>query len=104
MPASAVGSLVYVSWYSLKIKGLYQYLGLEFSVLCLQLLDLLFVAVGAADSLLEVVDGVPGLLWLLVQGHEGLGQQLQHAGLLQVLLELLLLGVLGHLGAGHVDV
>ena len=78
--------IVFNSWKS--------YLGLEFCVLCLQLLDLLLVIVGATHRLLEVVDGVPGLLWLLVQGDEGLGQQLQHAGLLEVLLKFLLLRVL----------
>ena len=81
----------------LNLGLLHTYLRLQLGVLGLQFLYFGFVILGAADTFLEVGHRVSGLVGLLVQRHQGLGQDLQHSGLLQILFELLLLSVLGHL-------
>ena len=69
--------------------GLLQtYLRLQLGVLGLKFLYFGFVILGSADAFLEVGHGVSGLVWLLVERDQGLGQDLQHAGLLQILLKL----------------
>ena len=85
----------------LNLGLLHTYLRLQLGVLGLKFLYFGFVILGAADAFLEVGHRVAGLVGLLVKGHQGLGQDLQHAGLLQVLLEFLLLSVLRHLVSRH---
>ena len=51
------------------------------------------VGPGRGEGILEVAEGVVGLLWLLVERDEGLRERLEDALLLEVFAELLSLGV-----------
>eukprot|EP01084_Bolivina_argentea_P101496 181958_1 len=53
---------------------------------------------GAAEGLLDELDGLIGLLGLLVEVDQHLGQGVDHVRLLEVLAELLLLGLAGLVG------
>lgn len=69
----------------------------EFDVLAPQLLELCLELDGVdlngrAEVLLEVLDGIVGLISLLVQTDKRTGEVIDHPSLLQVLPELLLLG------------
>ena len=77
------------------------YFRLQVGVFCLKFVNFDLVIICSSDTLLEIVDGIIWLLGLLVEGDQRLGQELQHAGLLKILLELLLLGILRHLCTGH---
>jgi len=67
----------------------HSHLFLEFLIFCLQVIDVGFI--WRTEALLDEVDGVGGLLRLLVETNEDFGQLVDHAGLLKELAELLLL-------------